>query len=330
MSGSRASGLVRTRRLRRHIPGNGGARPGAGGAGRGLGAGAEAGRGSVEFGAVGVGGGREARAFVGGRCGRWAESAGGSGAGLAGGEDWAWGRGAGAAGAPRAAGTRTRAARGLGRCAGRRLRALPRAFFAAPPAGPSERRPGLARGATASCGAARLGSGPGGDGQRAPRARAAWEGEGRREAGGGARRGLGGGRARVPGGCVSETGGWHTWPCVQPGTRMPANPRLFLDIAVASFFTLSVSRARDLPSGAMSEGVDLIDIYADEEFNQVRGRGELGDSPGSAGTTPSRLQWLRVVPVLGGEAVAAGPRLRRVPGARAVPRPFCMFTLRFN
>lgn len=49
------------------------------------------------------------------------------------------------------------------------------------------------------------------------------------------------------------------------------------------FLTLSVSRARDLPSGAMSEGVDLIDIYADEEFNQVRGRGELGDSPGAAG-----------------------------------------------
>lgn len=34
------------------------------------------------------------------------------------------------------------------------------------------------------------------------------------------------------------------------------------------FLTLSLLRARDLPSGAMSEGVDLIDIYADEEFNQ--------------------------------------------------------------
>ncbi|VFV30663.1 cleavage and polyadenylation [Lynx pardinus] len=34
------------------------------------------------------------------------------------------------------------------------------------------------------------------------------------------------------------------------------------------FLTWSVLRARDLPSGAMSEGVDLIDIYADEEFNQ--------------------------------------------------------------
>lgn len=71
-SGSRASGLVRTRRLRRHIPGNGGARPGAGWAGRGLGADAEAGRGSVEVGAAGVGGRREARAFVGGGRGRWA------------------------------------------------------------------------------------------------------------------------------------------------------------------------------------------------------------------------------------------------------------------
>ncbi|KAI5277907.1 Protein Topaz1 [Manis pentadactyla] len=37
-SGSRASGLVRTRRRRRHIPGNGGARPGTSWAGRGLGA----------------------------------------------------------------------------------------------------------------------------------------------------------------------------------------------------------------------------------------------------------------------------------------------------
>ncbi|XDA87675.1 hypothetical protein R6Z07F_017354 [Ovis aries] len=34
------------------------------------------------------------------------------------------------------------------------------------------------------------------------------------------------------------------------------------------FLALSVLRARDLPSEAMSEGVDLIDIYADEEFNQ--------------------------------------------------------------
>ncbi|XP_016873834.1 cleavage and polyadenylation specificity factor subunit 7 isoform X6 [Homo sapiens] len=34
------------------------------------------------------------------------------------------------------------------------------------------------------------------------------------------------------------------------------------------FLTLSILRTRDLPSGAMSEGVDLIDIYADEEFNQ--------------------------------------------------------------
>lgn len=34
------------------------------------------------------------------------------------------------------------------------------------------------------------------------------------------------------------------------------------------FLTLSVLRARERISGAMSEGVDLIDIYADEEFNQ--------------------------------------------------------------
>lgn len=34
------------------------------------------------------------------------------------------------------------------------------------------------------------------------------------------------------------------------------------------FLTLPVLRARERISGAMSEGVDLIDIYADEEFNQ--------------------------------------------------------------
>ncbi|XP_065793528.1 cleavage and polyadenylation specificity factor subunit 7 isoform X1 [Muntiacus reevesi] len=34
------------------------------------------------------------------------------------------------------------------------------------------------------------------------------------------------------------------------------------------FLALSILRARDLSSEAMSEGVDLIDIYADEEFNQ--------------------------------------------------------------
>lgn len=90
-SGSRASGLVRTRRVRRHIPGNGGARPGAGWAGRGLGAGAEAGRGSVEFGGAGVGGRREARAFVGGGRGRWAGSVGRE----RGGPSWGRGRGPG-------------------------------------------------------------------------------------------------------------------------------------------------------------------------------------------------------------------------------------------
>jgi hypothetical protein len=65
-SGSRASGLVRTRHRRRHIPGNGGARLGTDWAGRRVGAGAEAGRGSVELGTAGDGGRREARAFEGG------------------------------------------------------------------------------------------------------------------------------------------------------------------------------------------------------------------------------------------------------------------------
>lgn len=45
------------------------------------------------------------------------------------------------------------------------------------------------------------------------------------------------------------------------------------------FLALSVLRARDLPSEAMSEGVDLIDIYADEEFNQVRSPQEQWDFP---------------------------------------------------
>lgn len=68
-SGSRASGLVGTLRGRRHIPGNGGARPGAGGAGgagRRAGAGAAEGRGSVGVSAAEDGGWREARTSEGG------------------------------------------------------------------------------------------------------------------------------------------------------------------------------------------------------------------------------------------------------------------------
>ncbi|XP_026946190.1 cleavage and polyadenylation specificity factor subunit 7 isoform X1 [Sagmatias obliquidens] len=56
-------------------------------------------------------------------------------------------------------------------------------------------------------------------------------------------------------------------PSSHPGTLMPLT--LFLSgYCSGIFLTLSIFRARDLPSGAMSEGVDLIDIYADEEFNQ--------------------------------------------------------------
>lgn len=91
-SGSRASGLVRTRRRRRHIPGNGGARPWAGWAGRGLGASAETGRGSVEFGVAGVGGRGGVRAFEGGGRGRRAESVGRERGGPS------WGRGLGLGG----------------------------------------------------------------------------------------------------------------------------------------------------------------------------------------------------------------------------------------
>lgn len=65
------------------------------------------------------------------------------------------------------------------------------------------------------------------------------------------------------------------------------------------FLTLSVLWTRDLPSGAMSEGVDLIDIYADEEFNQVRGHREHWDFPGSAEESLSpNLQWFQAIAVL--------------------------------
>lgn len=62
---------------------------------------------------------------------------------------------------------------------------------------------------------------------------------------------------------------------------------------------MSVLWTRDLPSGAMSEGVDLIDIYADEEFNQVRGHREHWDFPGSAEESLSpNLQWFQAIAVL--------------------------------
>uniref|UniRef100_A0A8I3XFC7 Cleavage and polyadenylation specific factor 7 n=1 Tax=Callithrix jacchus TaxID=9483 RepID=A0A8I3XFC7_CALJA len=63
-------------------------------------------------------------------------------------------------------------------------------------------------------------------------------------------------------------------PSSQPRTLLPAqDPHAFSFLRFSEsrsgiFLTLSILRARDLPSGAMSEGVDLIDIYADEEFNQ--------------------------------------------------------------
>ncbi|KAM7329901.1 hypothetical protein ACRRTK_011514 [Alexandromys fortis] len=88
--------------------------------------------------------------------------------------------------------------------------------------GPSrESRPLFGGGATGSYGR-RVGAtrvGPAGDGQRAPRARAAWEGWGRREAGGGAERvgpGSGCRDAASPG-----TRGWRPLPSSQPGTLVP-------------------------------------------------------------------------------------------------------------
>lgn len=64
------------------------------------------------------------------------------------------------------------------------------------------------------------------------------------------------------------------------------------------FLTLSIFRARHLPSGAMSEGVDLIDIYADEEFNQVSGHRERWYFPVPAEESLApNLQWFQAVSV---------------------------------
>lgn len=87
-SGSRASGLVRTRRLRRHIPGNGGARPGPPGPEEGSGPAPRRGGGRLSLGQPeSAGGGTRGPLWEGAEGagpGLWA----GSGAGLAGGEDW--------------------------------------------------------------------------------------------------------------------------------------------------------------------------------------------------------------------------------------------------
>lgn len=86
-------------------------------------------------------------------------------------------------------------------------------------------------------------------------------------------------------------------PSSHPGTLMPLT--LFLSgYCSGIFLTLSIFRARDLPSGAMSEGVDLIDIYADEEFNQVRGHREhwYFPVPAEESLAPN-LQWFQAVSV---------------------------------
>lgn len=56
-SGSRASGLVQTRRRRRHIPGNGGARPGPAGPEEGLGTALRRGGGRLSLGQPELAGG---------------------------------------------------------------------------------------------------------------------------------------------------------------------------------------------------------------------------------------------------------------------------------
>lgn len=94
----------------------------------------------------------------------------------------------------------------------------------------------------------------------------AWESEGRREAGGGAERV--GPSSDCRDAASLETGGWQPVPSFQPRTLMLCNSLLLSGYRSGIFLALSVLRARDLPSEAMSEGVDLIDIYADEEFNQ--------------------------------------------------------------
>lgn len=105
----------------------------------------------------------------------------------------------------------------------------------------------------------------------------AWESEGRREAGGGAERV--GPSSDCRDAASLETGGWQPVPSFQPRTLMLCNSLLLSGYRSGIFLALSVLRARDLPSEAMSEGVDLIDIYADEEFNQVRSPQEQWDFP---------------------------------------------------
>lgn len=112
---------------------------------------------------------------------------------------------------------------------------------------------------------------------------------------GAGRSGAGGAKLGPPGGCVSGDGRLAT-------IALFSNPGPSCHLTVASllsgiFLTLFIIRARGLPSGAMSEGVDLIDIYADEEFNQVRGQREPWDFPGSAGESlPGYLRWFPTVP----------------------------------
>jgi hypothetical protein len=168
---------------------------------------------------------------------------GGNGAGLHGGEDWAW---VGSEG-----GRSFRALRGwVGAASGPRqvqragAAGLAVVVLAARHGGPCERRPGLSRRATGSCGAgpAQLRSGPRVMGSE-PR-----EPGGLGELGAARGRGRGGAERVGPSWCCQdaaaslETGGWQPLPASRPGTLMPANLRPFLNTAVASFLLCPFSR----------------------------------------------------------------------------------------
>lgn len=93
---------------------------------------------------------------------------------------------------------------------------------------------------------------------------------------------------------VAVAGGGHAqWVPADPPLTRPAAEHL-----LCCCFAPVPARAPAPASGNMSEGVDLIDIYADEEFNQV------SDAPGAGLGTPPLVWWGRA----GIKRAPGGPR----------------------
>lgn len=127
---------------------------------------------------------------------------------------------------------------------------------------------------------------------------------------------------------LGDTGIWGgTPPACPQGLTDPLPPPLPR--------TPSVSRLRPVParapafpaSGNMSEGVDLIDIYADEEFTQVRGGMGVQilplPSPFFSGRDPSVLQLIPVEDATGVAGKREGsfpivPKSRWLPPAAVI------------